>query len=154
MAQPLCWALLGLLAHLPAASGWDWCNARMEAFFHAALDRNGDALLSLTELHAMRSATAHSEAPPSHASDATAFMRSADTSPRDQSLGFWELCTALGDGAAASESGTANALDGQIHLALTGVSGEMRASFVTHAPLTGLANDTPCRARDAPARSH
>ena len=64
-------------------------------------------------------------------------MRSADTSPRDQSLGFWELCTALGDGAAASESGTANALDGQIHLALTGVSGEMRASFVTHAPLTG-----------------
>ncbi len=116
------------------------CHARLQEFFSGALDRNGDGMLSLREVHLMRTATAHGEqTPPLAASDAASFLHNADTHPADGSISFWEFCNAL-DGRptsnAAGYSGSANALDGQVHLSLTGAAGEMRVTFVTKEPLT------------------
>ena len=104
------------------------CNARMQDFFRTALDRNADGGLSLSEIHLMRTVTAHGDGmPPLAASDALSFLHNADTKNRDGSISFWELCTAL-DSARGSDCvgasgayGSANALDGQVHLSLTGV---------------------------------
>ena len=117
------------------------CNARLQDFFRTALDRNADGALSLSEIHLMRTATAHGDGtPPLAASDALSFLRNADTMTRDGSISFWELCIALDsargfDCGASSAYGSANALDGQVHLSLTGVEGEMRVTFVTKQPL-------------------
>jgi hypothetical protein len=86
----------------------------------------------------MRTVTAHGDkTPPLPSSDATNFLRNADTSPTDGTINFLEFCNALdGDSmgtVATSEGG--GALDGQMHLSLTGADGEIRVTFVTKEPL-------------------
>ena len=101
------------------------------AFFSSALDRDGDGQLSLRELYLLRSMTSHSTSP-SLASTGSAELAANADADGDGFLSLQEFWGGGGSSSLAQPQAPNATLDGQVHLALTGVASQMRVSWVTH----------------------